>query len=404
MVNVQALRDKRLNLWEKAKTFLDEHTDADGKISGEDVATYERMEKEIVALGAQIERFEKQANMDAKFNQLHAEYTPISNYSGFFSQKGGTMKKQNTMYQTTGDYHKHFLAAVRQNFKVADEYLREGVDTKGGYLLPTEMNNEIVTKLEQENVMRQICRVIQTESRHKIPIQATKPVATWIREGDPITLSNETFSEIILDANKLACGVKISNELLADSFYNVEEQLEIEFSKAMAASEEQSFISGSGNGEPTGFLTTLASDTDSAISTASTTLAVDDLINVVYSLRREYRQGACWLMHDGALQQIRQLKNNNLNHYWTPSVVDGEPDKLLGFSVYTSAFMPQFAKGAVIAAFGDFQRYYIADRAVRTFKPLHELYALNDISAFLMIERVDGKLADNAAIKLLTLK
>ena len=329
MVNVQALRDKRFKLWEDAKTFLDEHTDADGKISDEDVATYERMEKEIVALGAQIERFEKQANMDAKFNQLHAEYTPISNYSGFFSQKGGTMKKQNTMYQTTGDYHKHFLAAVRQNFKVADEYLREGVDTKGGYLLPTEMNNEIVTKLEQENVMRQICRVIQTESRHKIPIQATKPVATWIREGDPITLSNETFSEIILDANKLACGIKVSNELLADSFYNVEEHLEIEFSKAMAASEEQSFISGSGN---------------------------------------------------------------------------GEPDKLLGFPVYTSAFMPQFAKGAVIAAFGDFQRYYIADRAVRTFKPLHELYALNDISAFLMIERVDGKLADNSAIKLLTLK
>ena len=404
MADVQTLRDKRFKLWEDAKKFLDEHTDADGKISNEDVATYERMEKDIVALGAQIERFEKQASMDAKFNNLHAEYTPISNYSGSLSQNGGFMQNKKSMYQSTDEYHQNFLKAIRSNFTVKNDYLQTGVDSKGGYLLPTEMNNEIVTRLEQENVMRQICRVIQTESIHKIPVQATKPVAAWIREGDSITLSGETFSEVTLDAYKLACGVKISNELLADSFYDVEEHLEIEFSKALAASEEQAFIAGSGNGEPTGFLTTLSGETDAALTTASTTLSIDDLINTVYSLRREYRQNAVWLMHDGALQQIRQLKNNNLNHYWTPSTIDGEPDKLLGFSVYTSAFMPQYATGAVVAAFGDFQRYYIADRAVRSFKPLMELYALNDISAFLMIERLDGKLVDNAAIKLLTLK
>ena len=91
--------------------------------------------------------------------------------------------------------------------------------------------------------------------------------------------------------------------------------------------------------------------------------------------------------------------------YWTASTTEGEPPQLLGYPVYSSSFMPQYASGAVIAAFGNFrQGYTIADRAARTFKALYEILALNDLSAFIAIERVDAKLVDKNAIKILKLK
>lgn len=404
-MDIRELYEKRAKHWEKMKNFLDKHTQSDGLISVEDSETYAKMERDFDLMTANIERYERQGRIEGELNKIVPSYT-IGNKGKYpISDLAAGANFMN-------DYHRNFLEAVRGNFRNdAAGYLREAIDSQGGYLVPTEMNEAIVTKLTQENVMRQLASVITTASKHKIPILASQPAANWIGEGQEIPLKDENFSQIELDAYKLAAGTKISNELLQDSFYNLEDFFVEEFGKSLAAAEEDAFLNGGTDSDtsnrPTGVL--ISVDSDNYVTSSSTNqFDVDDLINLVYSLPRPYRQNASWLMHDSYLQKIRTQKSD-YQYFWTPSIVEGEPEKLLGYPVYTSPFMPeapaaQNAAGKPICLFGDFSRYYIADRGTRTFKPLYELFAISDLSAFLMIERVDGKLIDKGAMRLLKYK
>ena len=383
---IQGLRDRRFELWTDTKKFLDEHTDANGQISDEVVKEFTHREKKLKELDNAINLHEHRNARDAKYNQIVPSYTVCN--------KGKTHKIDDGTggIFLTNDYHKNFIDAIRGGFRNdAAEYLREGIDSKGGYLVPQEMNDAIVTKLREENVMRQLATVITTESKHKIPILASQPSASWIAEGQEIPLKEENFTQLELDAYKLAAGTKISNELLQDSYYNLEDFFVEEFGKSLAAAEEDAFINGGADSDtinrPTGILTSLESDSYVA-SSSTNQFDLDSLIDTVYSLPRPYRQNASWLMHDSILQKIRRQKSD-YQYFGTPSIVEGEPEKLLGYEVFSSPLMPeapaaQNAAGKPIALFGDFSKYYIADRGTRIFKPLFEIFAVSDLSAFLM--------------------
>ena len=308
------------------------------------------------------------------------------------------------------DYQQNFVNAIRGKFKNnAANYLRESSLPDGGYLVPSEFHKEIVSQLEEENVMRQIGQTISTASVHQIPIVQTKPAAAWVAEGEEINFSNETFGSVSLSAYKLAVAIKVSNELLADSFYPIEQHLTREFALAFGRAEEDAFLNGTtALGEtakkPTGLLPTLATSPSTTIQTQSSEVSADDLVNLEFSLKRPYRKNAVWLMSDSLLSQIRRMKDSTERFIWQPSFMDSEPSKLLGYPVYTSAYMPAMTSGNVIALFGDFKDYFlIGERGQRVFKPLRELYAMSDQTAFLMLERVDVALTDLSAVKALKL-
>lgn len=389
-----------------AKEFLDTHEDENGNLSLKDEKEYQKLRKGIEKLTNQIEIVGSRPS--ARSLMINRMIVPNSGEYTVIDGAGGGIISTHGKPRTSGEYDRNFFTAVRDNFKVVNEYLREGMDVNGGFLLPSEFHDALVAELEQENVMRQIATVITTQSQHKVNLVANRPAANWIGEGQTINFSNETFAQVSLDAYKLAVGIKVSNELLQDSFYNLETHFVEEFGRAIGNAEEDAFINGVSSGVtkmPTGFLTTLSTVSDAQVTTATSSLTSDDLLSLVYSLPRAYRKNASWLMHDSTLEMIRKFKDSTLNYLLTPSLVAGEPDHLLGYPIYTSAYFPaEMSSGKVIAAFGDFSRYVVADRATRTFKPLRELYAESDITGFLMIERVDGALIDQKSVKILKLK
>ena len=390
----------------KAEKFLDMHEDKNGNLTADDERHYKFLKNQIDKQSAMIDILSGRLLDSEENKEMKRKIFSQSDFTVIDGAGGGIIGRNGT--RTSAEYDRRFFNAVRDNFKVVDEYLQEGMDTSGGFLLPTEFHESLVTELTQEDVMRQICTVITTQSQHKINLVANRPAASWIGEGQTVNFANETFAQKSLDAYKLAVGLKVSNELLQDSFYDLESHFVEEFGRAIGNAEEDAFLNGVSTGvtkQPEGFLTTLATVSDAQVTTASTTLAADDLISLVYSLPRAYRKNSCWLMHDSTLEKIRKLKDDTKNYLLTPSLVAGEPDRLLGYPIYTSAFFPaNNTSGAVIAAFGDFSRYVIADRAVRTFKPLRELYAESDLTGYLMVERIDGLLIDNKAVKILKLK
>ncbi len=387
---INELRENRAKSWEAAKAFLDSHRTDNGTLSAEDSAVYDRMEAEIIALGKEIERMERSAALEAELSRPVG--SPLTNIPG---------SAMDTKTGRASDAYKHsFLTALRSNFRQVSNVLTEGTDTSGGYLVPDEYDERLIEKLDAENVMRSLGTVIQTSGERKINVAASKPAASWIEEGGELVFSDPQFSQIILDAYKLSVAVKVSEELLADNAYDLEGWLINSFSRALANSEEEAMVIGDGVSKPTGILTS----GEVGITTAGNKIEADEIIDLIYKLKRPYRTNAVFLTADSTLAAIRKMKDSTGQYLWQPALTAGEPDRLLGYPVYTSAFVPTVAAGQPVLAFGDMSYYNIGDRGVRSFAALHELYAGVGQVAFVCKERVDGKLVLPEAVQIMKMK
>ena len=266
--------------------------------------------------------------------------------------------------------------------------------------MPEEFENQIVMALEENNVIRSIAKTITTAAERKIPIAATHSVAQWTPENGAYTESNPTFGQKTIDAFKLTDLVKVSTELLQDSMFNLESYISSEFARAFGVAEEQAFCTGTGTGQPTGIFTENGGEVGLTL-TSTTNITCDNIIELVHSLKSPYRRNAVFLMNDSTISMLRKLKDTNGAYLWQPSLQAGQPDRLLGYPLYTSPYVPVVKAEAMPIAFGDFSNYWIADRMGRSVQRLNELYAGNGQVGFIATERVDAKVILSEGIKLL---
>ena len=304
----------------------------------------------------------------------------------------------------SNEYKEAMLQAIRTKFHTISNVMQEGVDADGGYLVPDEYDDRLIEKLKEENIFRKLCHPVTTSGDHKINIAASTPAAAWIEEGEALTFGDATFSQILLDAHKLHVAIKVTEELLYDSKFDLETFILNAFSKALANAEENAFINGSGTGQPLGILAATGGADIGVTTASSTAITADEIINLVYSLKRPYRKNAAFLMNDQTVAAVRKLKDGTGTYLWHEALTADEPNKLLGYPVYTSEFMPTIEAGAKTIAFGDFDYYNIGDRGTRSFQELKELFAGNGMVGFVAKERVDGKLVLGEAIKVLKQK
>lgn len=396
MNKILALREKRANLWNETKAFLDSHRGEDGMVSAEDNATYEKMEANVVALGKEIERLERQAAIDREMDQPTASPL-VSRPVAPNDRKQG---------RASDEYRNAFWGMIRNRNLTPGVMndLQIGTDTEGGYLVPDEFEHTLVQGLEEENVLRSLCTVIQTSSGdRKIPIVTAHGTASWVDEEDPIPTSDETFGQISIGAHKVATMIKVSDELLQDSVFNLESYIAAEFARRIGAAEEEAFITGNGTGKPTGLLHA-TNGAGTGVTTIGNTPTADEIFDLVHSIKSVYRRKAVFLLNDSTLKAIRKLKDGQGQYLWQPGLKEGQPDMLLNYRIATSSFMPEIAAGNKVILFGDFKSYWIADRQGRSFQRLNELYAATGQVGFRATQRVDGRLVLAEAMKCLAVK
>lgn len=396
-MTITELIEKRNKSWNAAKAFVETKRDKDGILSEEDAKTYAEMEKRIKDISAEIDRMQAMEAMERELNKPTS--TPITE-----NPMNTRSEKPKKTGRASDEYKQAVLNALRSNFRQVSNIMQEGVDADGGYLVPDEYDSRLITKLTEENVIRRLGHRLSTSGDHKINIAASTPAAAWIEEGESLTFGDATFDQIILDAHKLHVAVKVTEELLYDSMFDIENYLFDAFGKALANAEEDAFINGDGNGKPLGILAAAGGAQTGVTTASSTAITADEVINLVYSLKRPYRKNAVFIMNDQTIAAIRKLKDGNGMYMWQPALTAGEPDRLLGYPVHTSQFMPTIAAGAKTIAFGDFSYYNIGDRGSRSLGELRELFAGNGMVGFLAKERVDGKLVLPEAVQCLQMK
>lgn len=399
-MTINELRNKRAKLWEGTKAFLETHRRENGTLSAEDDATYAKMEQEISDLGREISRLERQEAMDAELNK--PVNTPITT-------RPGNGKTEDTKTGRASDaYQKAFWAHVRAKDGVPYEIrntLSEGVDSEGGYLVPDEFENALVSGMEEEGSIRSLAHVITTSNGvHKIPVVRTKGNASWIDENGSYGESDDVFGQEQIDAHKVGTVIKVSEELLNDSAFNLEQYFQEEFARRIGAKEAEAFIVGDGNKKPTGILNTNGGADVGVTAASDKAITADEIIDLYYSVKAPYRKNAVWVLNDSTVRAVRKLKDSNGQYLWQPALHEGDHETLLGKKILTSPYMPEIAAGAKVVMFGDLSFYWIGDRQGITFKRLNERYADMGQVGFLASKRVDGKLVLPEAIKVLQMK
>lgn len=291
-MTIAELIQKRAKVWEGAKAFVESHAKENGTLSAEDNAAYLKMEKEIEDLTAAIDRQQRAERMEQELSK--PMNSPLTGKPG----NGDTGNSKTG--RASDEYKAAMLGAFRSNFRNVSNILQEGVDADGGYLVPEEYDSRLIDGLTEENIMRRLGHRITTSGGHKINIAATKPAAAWIDEGGALTCGDATFSQITLDAHKLHVAVKVTEELLYDNAFGLESYIIAQFAKALGNAEEDAFLNGDGSGKPLGLLAATGG-AQTAVTTAGASITADEVIDLVYVLKRPYRKKASFLTNDQTL-------------------------------------------------------------------------------------------------------
>ncbi len=310
-----------------------------------------------------------------------------------------------------------------------DNYLRHGRETEfkslsatvladGGYAVPREIDALIASELKEISPIRSIAQVVQTGSAGYRKLLATGGTASgWVSEtaGRPETDAPK-FAEIAPPTGELYANPAASQAMLDDAAFDLEGWLASEIAMEFARAEGAAFVNGSGVNRPKGFLAapvSTASDAARAFGTLQYVGSGDAaglgtmmeivLIDLVHTMKAGHRQGASWVMNSATLAEVRKLKTADGAFLWQPGLVEGQPDRLLGYPVVEAEDMPDIAAGAFPIAFGNFKAgYLIAERSATTI--LRDPFTNKPFVHFYATRRVGGQVLDSAAIKLLKIE
>ena len=399
MSKVLDMRRKRGEIWDKAKAFLESHKDESGLLSAEDTAAYERMEQEVVDLGQAIEREERAAELDREMSA--PVNAPLSSRPER-DTKGEKPGRGSAAYNDA--FWKLMRDVDRRGYELRNA-LQIGELSEGGYTVPDEFEHQLIEALQDENIMRGHVHVITTSSGdRKIPLVTSKGAASWVEEEAAIPESDDSFGQITLGAHKVGSMIRISEELLRDSAFDLAAYIRNEFARRVGAAEEAAIIGGDGVHKPTGLLHDTLGAELGVTAAAAAAITADELLDLQHSLKSGHRRRASFLMNDATIKMIRKLKDGNGQFMWQPGLLYGQPDTLLNQRVLTSNYMPLPTAGNKAILYGDYSYYWLADREGRSLQRLNELYAATDQVGFKITQRLDGRLILTEAVKCLKMK
>ena len=310
-----------------------------------------------------------------------------------------------------------------------DSYLRRGatseyksisgaVPSDGGYAVPRQIDAMIASELTEISPIRAISQVVQTGSAGYRKLVSTGGTASgWVSEtaGRPET-DAPNFAEIAPPTGELYANPAASQAMLDDVGFDLESWLASEIAMEFARAEGAAFVSGTGVNQPMGFLSSPVSTAEDALRTFGTLQYVGSgaadgfdanpdarLIDLVHTMKAGHRQGASFVMNSATLAEVRKLKTADGAFLWQPGLVEGQPDRLLGYPVVEAEDMPDIAAGEYPIAFGNFRHgYLIAERSAT--QVLRDPFTNKPFVHFYATKRVGGQVLDSNAIKLLKIE
>lgn len=437
VAEIEDLRHQRAASFERMKELNDAAEAESRNLTAEESQEYDRVEGEFDSLSERITRSEKlmgvglagskqrdadelRANstwnneevedFEAKpeirdLRELTVEHLretrqkAPSTFEEFNELRRGTRAHDTPEYRLA--FYKWFVGGDNELSPEEKRVMSKASGSAGLNLVPTSFQKELIVALRDFGSMRELATVVTTDTGEALqwPGFSAHGTAAWVAENGSYTASDETASQTTLNAYKAGTLMKVSEELLTDSAFDLDSYARQEFGQRIGVLENTAFVTGDGSGKPTGVTTQASAGVTAAGATAIT---ADELIDLQHSLSRPYRRNAAFLLNDSTIKLVRKLKDTTGQYIWQPGLQLGQADGLLGEPVYADPDMPAATTGLVSVLYGDFSYYKIRDVNGIAFQRLNELYAENGQVGFKAYHRTEGKLLLSAAVKKLT--
>lgn len=364
------------------------------------------IEAEKSKLSGQVDTLnEKLTELDELKTNLEAELAAVKR------PNGGTVNKDVAEHKTA------FEQFVRKGKEegLADlerKAMQVGSDPDGGFAVPEELDRNIISMLRDEVVMRQECNVVTVGSpSFKRLVNQGGSNSGWVGEVDkrPETKTPKLAS-IEPVWGEIYGNPAATQTMLDDAFFDVEQFITGDLAIEFAEQEEAAFTNGDGIKKPKGLLA-YGSDEQAdkdrdwgklqhLLLKKPTEVTADEIMKLIYTMRKVYRSGAKFMMNNNTLFQVRTLKDAQGNYLWQPGLQLGQPSALLGYGIAENEQFSDVVAESTPIAFGNFKRCYtILDRmGVRM---LRDPYTNKPFVHFYTTKRVGSMMVDSNAVKVL---
>ncbi len=399
------LREDRANIYEQMKALLDK-AEAEGRdLSGEETASYDRMETELDSLGNRIEREEKLAARAPEFDRSASPATvqpvvtdePRDEYAAAFA---AYIRNEPLSYEQQKALQAGFDTSIRNAAGV-------GTGAAGGYTVPPEFRDKFVETQKWYGPMLQEAEVISTDTGANLQWPTnddTANVGAILAENAQVTEQDFTIGTASIDAYMYTSKlVRASLQFLQDNAINADSWLAERLGVRVGRILNQHFTTGTGTAQPDGIVTSASVGVTGTGSLASTGgVGYDNLVDLIESLDPAYggNAGLKFMGHQSVRKALRKLKDSQNRPLWEPSLQVGTPDSILGYPFVLNNDMATVAQNSKSLLFGNIRQAYVI-RVVKglTVLRLTERYADYLQVGFLGFERADGTMQDANAVR-----
>jgi HK97 family phage major capsid protein len=384
----------------------------------------DRINSEITELSTKVDKAIAQAGRPKLGSNEDAETKLRNEAATFFSLTAGKkVKPEEADVETYKSYVNTFETYLRRGDKGAGimNSMSVGSDPEGGYFVPATMDSRIVTRIFETSPMRTVADqiTIGTDAL-EYPLDTNEGVSGgWVAEKESRSESDTPdVGTGRIPVHEQYSEPRVTQKLLDDAQIDVAAWLEGKTADKMIRTENTAFVSGTGVGKPRGFLDYASA----AVTTKDASRAwgklqykptgvsadfgasgsgSDELIDLVHTMKPQYRAGAVWTANRLTMAEVRKLKDGQGNYLWQMgNVQNGQPAQLLGFGIVEMEDMPDIAANIYAMAFANFKEgYQIVDR--QGIRVLRDPYTAKPYVKFYMTRRVGGDVKNFDAIKLL---
>lgn len=377
--------------------------DEQRELKADEKAQFDKLDLRMDEIIADIERqtkFEERSKQEAANNFAQRKETPKRDEVAFRTEAYTKMLR----------YGYNGLNAEERNAieKRGTDTQITTTDSLGGYTVPEGFGDEIIKSMAHYSGVLEAAKIIRTNSGNPLPFPTSDQTAVKgkrIGEGVAQAVLDVTFGTKVLNSYIYTSDIiKWSYALAQDSAFDVGAETNQIAAERLGRILNEEMTTGTGSSQPNGVVTAAGAGHTAAATNAITSA---ELLELIYSVDRDYRRNGSFMLADATVKAIRQLEIGSADSrpLWQPSLRDGEPDTIHGYKYYVNNDMDNVGSGvsSVVALFGDFSKYCVRMSKDLTLKPLFERYADEMVVAYFMYCRADGELMDAAAIKKLAL-
>ena len=381
-------------IFSRAQTILNTASHEGRDLTTKENHIYQDMMNDLEFVNSVIEKTKYQVRQFNAFSNVH--------HAGGMSENR-SQDWQKILKREVGTYEVP-LGQVMQRIQGKNAAERRDILTSTATLIPTQILDELTTRLQQSSgVLAANPRIINTEGQGGYTLKAnqfsTLGTASVISEGGAFSESDPTVTTVTFSSFKFGRLSQVSNELLADAFFDLERYLGDELSVSLGQTIAPVLVTGSGTATVQGVLQNVTTGITSgtAVSGAPT---YANVIGLYGSLPTQYRSNSSWLMNPSTYTTLAQLLDGQNRSLLLPSLSGDAPTTLLGRPVYLDSNMPATGLNAKSIWFGDMSAFYTVRFAERlTIDVSRDFAFANDLTTYRIKQRLDGRIVDTNAAR-----